>query len=185
MVYKGLVIFMNQSNIPPKVLAELNRQYNQELSSAHGYWALALWCEDKNLKGFACYFDKQAAEEHTHAKKIAGHLIDRRILPETSSVPAPKCSFASLLEATAHAQSMELANTQGINAVYEAALAAKDYPSQILMHWFINEQIEEQRWTAEMVERVQAATCAGSLSDLDRHIDRLLAERLFAATVEK
>ena len=50
----------------------------------------------------------------------------------------------------------------------------------MLMHWFINEQVEEERWSTEMVERVQSATCAGSLSDLDRHIDRLLAERLLA-----
>jgi hypothetical protein len=31
-----------------------------------------------------------------------------------------------------------------------------------------------------MVERVQSATCAGSLSDLDRHIERLLEDKLFA-----
>jgi ferritin len=70
---------------------------------------------------------------------------------------------------------MEVANTRGIHAVYEAALAAKDYPAQVLMQWFISEQVEEERWSTEMVERVQSATCAGSLSDLDRHIERLLA----------
>ena len=48
------------------------------------------------------------------------------------------------------------------------------------MHWFINEQVEEERWSAEMVERVQSATCAGSLSDLDRHVETVLAERLRA-----
>ena len=69
---------------------------------------------------------------------------------------------------------MERTNTEGINAVYEAALAAKDYPAQVLMHWFINEQVEEEAWCLEMVERVQAASCAGGLSDLDRHIERYL-----------
>lgn len=47
------------------------------------------------------------------------------------------------------------------------------------MHWFISEQVEEENWCAEMVERVQRASCAGSLSDLDRHIERYLAESLF------
>jgi len=69
---------------------------------------------------------------------------------------------------------MEHSNTQGINALYEAALAAKDYPAQVLMHWFINEQVEEEAWSLEMVERVQAANCAGGFSDLDRHIERYL-----------
>ena len=176
---------MTHPKIPAKVLAELNRQLNQELSSAHGYRALSFWCEDQNLKGFACYFVKQASEEQDHAKKIAAHLIDRRNLPELGAIPAPKHAFKSLLEAATLAQSMEQANTQGVNAVYEAALAARDYPAQVLMHWFIGEQVEEERWTTEMVERVQSATCAGSLSDLDRHIDRLLAEKLFAEEGEK
>lgn len=171
---------MANSKIPAPVLTELNRQYNQELSSAHSYRALSLWCEERNLKGFACYFDKQAAEEHAHARKIAAHLIDRHALPETAALPAPILSFKSLLDAAQHAYGMEQTNTKGVHSVYEAGLAAKDYPSQVLMHWFINEQVEEERWSSEMVERVQGANCAGSLFDLDRHIERLLAEKLFA-----
>lgn len=176
---------MSVSKIPAKVLAELNRQFNQELGAAHAYRALALWCEEQNLKRFACFFDKQAGEEHTHAKKIAAHLIDRRASAVTDALPAPKTSFKSLLEAVNQALSMEQNNTKGINEVYEAALAAKDYPAQVLMHWFINEQVEEERWSAELVERVQSATCAGSLSDLDRHIESLLEERLLADEEEK
>ncbi len=170
----------HSSQVPAKVINELNRQYNQELGAAHSYRALAFWCEAQNLKGFACYFDKQVGEEHAHAKKLAGHLIDRSVLPETLAIAAPKHQFRSLLEAAEHAQAMEQTNTAGIHAVYAAAVAAKDYPAQVLMHWFINEQVEEERWTTEMVERVQAATCAGSLMDLDRHIEKLLAERLLA-----
>lgn len=172
---------MTHSKIPAKVLAELNRQLNQELTAAHSYRALSFWCEEQNLKGFARYFDKQAGEENGHANKIARHLIDRRELPATTAIPAPKHNFKSLLEAALHAQAMEQENTRGINSVYEAALAAKDYPAQVLMHWFINEQVEEEDWSAEMVERVQASTCAGSFSDLDRHIERYLEEGLFKA----
>jgi ferritin len=173
---------MKQPSIPAKVLAELQRQLNQELGAAHSYRALAYWCEDQNLKGFARFFARQAGEEQEHAGKIAGHLNDRRVLPEVGAIPAPKQTFRSLLEAAQHAQAMEQANTQGINAVFEAAVAAKDYPAQVLMHWFINEQVEEEGWAAEMIERIQAATCAGSCSDLDRHIERYLDEGLFKET---
>ena len=69
---------------------------------------------------------------------------------------------------------MEQANTKGINAVYEAAVAAKDYPAQILMQWFISEQVEEEAWCAQMIDRVAAATCAGSVAELDRHIVKYL-----------
>src|SRR5947207_15930246 len=110
---------MRNPNIPTKVLAELNRQLNQELGSAHSYRALSFWCEEQNFKGFARYFGKQVSEEYMHANKIAAHLIDRRVLPETGAISAPKSHFKSLLEVAQHAQAMEQANTQGINGVYE------------------------------------------------------------------
>jgi len=163
------------NKIPAKVLAELNRQFNQELSASHSYRALSFWCDDQNLKGFARYFAKQSGEELEHVRRLTAYLLDRGSLPETTAVPAPKCQFKSLLEVAQHAQNMELDNTKGIHSVYEAALAAKDYPVQVLMQWFISEQVEEEAWCLEMVERVQNATCAGSLSDLDRHIERYLS----------
>jgi ferritin len=173
---------MSVSKIPPKVLAELNRQLNQELDAAHKYLALSLWCDDQNLQGFASFFAKQVGEEHAHAKKISDHLIDRGVLPELAAIAAPKNNFKSLLEVATHAQAMEYANTQGINAAYESALTAKDYPAQMLMQWFINEQVEEEAWCIEMVERVQGANCAGGFSDLDRHIERYLAKEEGAAS---
>ena len=58
-----------------------------------------------------------------------------------------------------------------------AAVKGQDYAAQVLLQWFINEQVEEEAWTDEMVERVEAAPWqrspggwprrpAGSLLDL-------------------
>lgn len=169
---------MPKSKIPHPVADELNRQFNLELAAAHSYLALSVWCDARNLKGFGKYFVKQAGEERGHAERIMKHLTDRGVTPELIAVPAPKQDFRTLLEVAQQAHTQEVANTQGINAVYEAALAAKDYPTQVLMHWYINEQVEEEAWSTEMVERVAAATCAGSASDLDRHVERYLAEEV-------
>ena len=166
---------MTHPTIPAPVLAELNRQLNYELSASHAYLALSLWCSVRSLRGFAGFFAKQAGEEREHAGKIMKHILDRGGEPELMAVTAPKQDYGSLMEIAGQAQRMEQANTRGIHAVFEAALAAKDYPSQVLMHWFINEQVEEEAWAAEMVDRVQNATCAGSLSSLDRHIEKLFA----------
>jgi ferritin len=169
---------MAKAKISSKVLEELNRQLNQELAAAHSYLALSVWCDIRNFKGFAKYFVKQSNEERKHADRILKHLTDRGETAEVAAVPAPKQEFRTLLDVAQQAQSQEHANTLGINAVYEAALAAKDYPAQVLMHWFINEQVEEEDWANEMVDRVQAAACAGSLSYLDRHIERQLEEEV-------
>ena len=176
---------MPKSKISEKVVAELVRQFNQELASAHTYLALSIWCDVRNLKGFGKYFVKQAEEERVHAEKILKHLTDRGVTAEVAAVPAPKQEFRTLLEVALQAQAQEHANSVGINAVYEAAFAAKDYPAQVLMHWFINEQVEEEDWSSEMVERVQTATCAGSTSDLDRHIERYLEQEVRQVPDEK
>ncbi|MEJ5237667.1 MAG: ferritin [Limisphaera sp.] len=165
---------MGETPIPEAVHKELNRQFNHELMAAHHYEAMAWWCAHQTLPGFARFFHKQATEEREHAARIGRHLIDRGICPAVEAIPAPRCDFASLLEVARHARTMEQNNSRGIHAAYEAAVTAKDYPAQVMLHWFIHEQVEEEAWTAEMVARVEAATCAGALLDLDRHIERLL-----------
>jgi ferritin len=176
---------MSKSKMSRPVIEELNRQFNLELAAAHSYLALSVWCDVRNLKGFGKYFVTQAGEERAHAERMMKHLTDRGETPRVAALPAPKQDFRTLLEVAQQAQSQEHANTQGINAVYEAALAAKDYPAQVLMQWFINEQVEEEDWSNEMVERVRNASCAGSLSDLDRHIARYLEEEVREVPAEK
>lgn len=168
---------MAKSTIPLAVLSELNRQINQELSAAYGYQAVSVWCESQNFVGCASFFARQAGEEREHAGKIIKHLVDRGAEPAFAALPAPKQAFQSLLEVALLVQAMEQENTRGINTVFEAALAAKDYPTQVLMHWFIAEQVEEEKWAAELVARVQGAICAGSISSLDRHIVDFLVDK--------
>jgi ferritin len=167
---------MPSKPIKPAVLKELQRQLNHELGAAHSYLALANWCVDQNLKGFARFFHKQAGEEREHAQKFIDHLLDRDELPELGQLAAPKCAFPSLLEAAQHAQKMEQANTTGIHAAFEVAMRENDYPAQVLLHWFINEQVEEEDWSDELVERVIRANCAGGVGELDRHIERYLSD---------
>lgn len=162
------------SIVPTPVIAELQRQFNYEFAAAHAYRALSLWSAVRNYKGFAEFFGKQANEEREHAHKLIDHLINRGVDPVLTAVPAPRQNFDTLAQIAAHALEMEQANTKGIHAVYEAALATKDYPAQVLMQWFITEQIEEEAWCAEMIDRIAAATCAGSIAELDRHIMKYL-----------
>ncbi len=160
--------------IKPGVLAELQRQLNHELSAAHAYTALAVWCDDRHFPGFARFFNKQSAEEREHGSKMMAHLLDRGALPQIGAIDAPRGQFSDLMDLARHAQKMEQDNTVGINTVYEAAVREKDYPVQVLMQWFINEQVEEEAWADELIDRVQRANCAGGIAELDRHIERYL-----------
>lgn len=167
---------MPAMQIKPTVLTEIQRQFNHELSAAHAYFALAVWCEAQGLKGFARFFSKQAAEEREHATRFMKHLLDRGAVPRLAAIAAPQAEFPGLLEVARCAQRMEQENTAGIHRCYEAACKEGDYPAQVMLQWFITEQVEEEAWTDEMVERVDRANCAGGVAELDRHIERYLSE---------
>ncbi len=160
----------------PSVIQALEKQADHErLASAH-YLALSQWCENENYSGFAEFFKMQSGEETEHAAKLHDHLVDRGVLPTLGALPAIANSFKLLTEVAQHAFDLERANTAGIHAAYEIALTEKDYPAQVLLHWFISEQVEEEAWADKMLGKVRAATCAGALTYLDRHIVKELTQ---------
>jgi len=158
----------------PKLIAALNKQANQELHAAQAYLAMAYWCEVSHYSGFAQFFHEQVAEERGHAAKILKHLADRDTVPIIGALAAPTATFKNLNEVAKTAYDLERANTAGIHATYETALAEKDYPAQILLHWFISEQVEEEAWSEKLLVKAREANCAGAMSSLDRHLHKIL-----------
>jgi ferritin len=161
----------------PKVVTALEAQAAHELAASQTYLAMAFWAEVNHFTGFATFFHAQAAEERGHALKILQHLADRGDTPRIAATPAPPTTFKGLHELAQRAYDLERANTAGIHAAYEVALAEKDYPAQTMLHWFISEQVEEEAWSDKMLVKTREATCAGALSSLDRHLTKELNKK--------
>lgn len=157
-------------------IAALQKQAEHERFASVSYLALSLWCEAANYSGFAGFFRKQAEEEFQHVDKLHDHLLDRGVTPILGTLPAPKQAFTDLVSVATHACELEKENTRGIHACYETAVAENDYPSTVMLHWFISEQVEEEAWTEKMLVLTQRATCAGALANLDRHITKELTD---------
>jgi ferritin len=160
-----------------EVIAALNKQATQELTAAQSYLAAAYWCDVRQYSGFAEFFHLQVEEEREHADKILKFLADRDVVPTISQVAAPRNSFANLLEVAKFIYDLERTNSAGINAAYETALGAKDYAAQVMLHWFINEQVEEEAWSDKLLVKVQEATCPGAMQMLDHHIVKELRKK--------
>jgi ferritin len=158
----------------PKTIAALNKQANQELHAAQAYLGMSYWCEVHHYAGFAKFFHEQVAEEQGHAGKIFKHLAEREVIPTIGALEAATVAFKHLNDIAQAAYDLERANTAGIHAAYESALAEKDYPAQVLLHWFISEQVEEEAWSDTLLVKTREASCAGALSSLDRHLSKIL-----------
>ena len=159
------------------VIHAIEKQTTLELFAAHSYLALAYWSDVRQYSGFAEFFHQQVQEERMHADKFLKFLADRDVVPTIGEVGQPRNKFKDLQEAAKFVYDLERTNTAGINAAYETALKAKDYATQVLLHWFINEQVEEEAWTDKLLVKAQEATCPGALHMLDHHIVKELKRK--------
>ncbi len=140
----------------------INEQINKELYSSYLYLSMAAYFEDKNLPGFAKWLHVQTDEERAHGMKFYEHLVDRGGRVNLKAIAAPATEWKSNLDVFKEVQSHEAAVTASINALYELALKEKDYPAQIMLQWFINEQVEEEKNAAEIVQQLELIDAHGT-----------------------
>ena len=151
-------------------------QANHELFAALSYEAMGYWCLSEDYSGFAEFFFKQASEEREHASKFFNHLLDRGVAPVIEAAEKPAGTFNRITELARLAQVLEKKNSDMIKECFRIAQECAEYDSWPLLLEFIDEQVEEEAWTAKMVHLTTRAECPGALYNLDRHINKELAE---------
>jgi ferritin len=133
----------------------INDQINKELFSSYLYLSMAAYFEHKNLIGFAHWMRVQEREEREHAMKLYDFILERGGQVVLKAIQAPTTSRNSNLELFREVAEHEAKVTASINTLYELALAEKDYPAQVILQWFINEQVEEEKNAAEIVANLE------------------------------
>ncbi|MBI3173278.1 MAG: ferritin [Chloroflexi bacterium] len=129
----------------------INEQINKELFSSYLYLSMAAYFEDKSLPGFAHWMRMQEAEEREHAMKFYDFLLERGGKVMLKAIDAPKTEWTSTMEVMQEVAEHEAKVTASIYALYELALKEKDYPAQMMLQWFITEQVEEEKNAAEII----------------------------------
>lgn len=133
----------------------LNDQIKNELYSAYLYLSMAAYCESINLGGFAHWLRLQYEEEVSHAMKFFDHINNRGGRVVLQAIDQPPSDFKSPLQLFENVLEHELKVTGMINKLYEIAQKEKDYPAQIMLQWFIEEQVEEEKTASEIVEQLK------------------------------
>jgi ferritin len=140
----------------------LNEQINKEFYSSYLYLAMSAHFEEVNLPGFARWMKLQADEEQEHGMKFYAHLLERGAKVELAPIAGPLIEGKTNLEIFKQVQAHEEAVTASINALYELALKEKDYPGQIMLQWFITEQVEEEKNVADILAKLDMIQDKGS-----------------------
>lgn len=152
----------------------MNEQINKELFSSYLYLSMAAHFEDKNLAGFAHWMRTQADEEREHAMKFYDFILERGGRVMLKGIDAPRTEWSSSLEIAEEVAAHEAKVTASIYELYEIAMQEKDYPAQVMLQWFISEQVEEEKNAAELVANLRLIEDRGTAVLM---LDHRLAKR--------
>ncbi|MCD6120448.1 MAG: ferritin [Spirochaetales bacterium] len=149
----------------------VNRQINAELYSEYLYLSMASYFESVNLRGFAKWMEAQAVEEQNHAMKFYSYINERGGRVIFDSIAKPPSKWDSPLAVFEETYKHEQKVTAMINDLTDLARAEKDNATEILLQWYVNEQVEEEASASEILEKLKIIGSSGNgLIMLDREL---------------
>ena len=155
----------------------INEQINKELYSSYLYLAMSAYCAEQNMSGFASWMSMQSREETTHGMKLYGYVHDRSGHVELEAIDKPHPKFKSPADMFKQVVEHEQKVSAMITKLYELAVKEKDYPTQIMLEWFITEQIEEEKTAGEILEQLKMVG--------DSPVSLIMMDRQLAARAAK
>jgi ferritin len=154
-----------------KLQDAINAQINHEMNASYLYLSMAAYCESLNLSGFANWLRVQSEEERMHAMKFFNFLHDRDGRVILQSIAQPPAEFETVMDVFEQTLEHERKVTGWINDLYTLAVAEQDYPTQVLLQWFINEQVEEEKNATLILEQLTMVGAEGvGLFMIDREL---------------
>jgi ferritin len=159
------------------VLKAMNEQINKELFSSYLYLSMSAYCESEGFPGCAKWLKVQSEEENEHGMKIYHFIHQRGGRVELDAISKPKSDFKNLSQLFAQVLEHEQKVSASITSLYETAVKANDYPTQIILQWFITEQVEEEKNANEIVDLLKKVG--------DSPVSLMMFDRQLGARTEK
>ena len=130
----------------------INAQINAEFWSAYLYLSMSADFASKGLPGFANWMEIQFKEEQDHAMKFLNFILSRGGKPEVKPIAKVEKTWKTPLAAFKSTLEHELVVTKLINDLYALATEEKDYATQSMLKWFIDEQVEEEENAQALID---------------------------------
>lgn len=139
-----------------KTMSEaLNRQFNEELSSAYLYESMAADFYAKNLSGFAVWMTTQASEERLHARKIHQFLDGNGERVFYGAISEPQAEWKTPVDAIKAALGHEKFISKCIHDLVRLARKEDDIATESFLGWFVTEQIEEETTAQALIDKLE------------------------------
>ena len=74
---------------------------------------------------------------------------------ELEAIDKPPVKFKSPFDIMKQVLEHEKSVTGTIHALYDLAMKENDYATQVMLQWFITEQVEEEKTAADIIEQLK------------------------------
>jgi ferritin len=140
--------------ISKRMADRINEQINREMFSAYLYLAMAARMQEAGYKGVGNWLTIQFHEEMYHAMKFYRYLQDQGAAVDLKPIAKPDFKETTIKEIFQHALEHERGVTKSIHEIMAEAIEEKDYASEILAQWYVNEQVEEEKNATEILQAI-------------------------------
>lgn len=147
----------------------LNKHMNAEFYASYLYLSMSAFFTHKGLDGFAKWMILQSQEEYGHAMRFYHYINEHGGKVILHAIAEPAHEFKNYAEVFEKVLEHEQKVTQQINDLMDLAIELKDHATQVFLHWFVTEQVEEEDMASTALQKVQLAGNDGpGLLALDR-----------------
>ena len=130
----------------------INEQIREEVESAYLYLSMVGYFESSGWEGMAHWMTVQAQEEMGHAMRLFQHLVERGGRVKLYAIAEPKEAWDSPLDAFRAAYAHEQHITAKIAELAKLASDENDRAAEIMLQWFVTEQVEEEANASRIVD---------------------------------
>jgi len=155
----------------PDLLEALQHHLTMERQAHIAYTAMAVWCIQREWRGFAQHFKQEAADELGHAGLFADYLVQRAQGVQFEALPAPRQQWTGIDEILTDVFQMEADVTTSLHQLYALAERAGDVRTTVFLDPMIQGQIDGEHQVAHLLGRVRlAADNSAALLMIDAEI---------------
>jgi len=106
----------------------------------------------------------------THAMKIYDYINEQGGQVKLRAIKEPPSEFESPLDMFEKTLEHEKFITKSINELMDLAIKENDHATQIFLHWFVTEQIEEEANDNEIIAKLKLVGDGNGLFMLDKEL---------------
>jgi len=137
-----------------KMSDRINEQINREMYSAYLYMAMSARMGEAGYKGVAKWLMIQYHEEMFHAMKLYNYLEDQGAAVQLKAIASPEFKETAIKELFEHVLEHEKGVTASIREIASLAREEKDYATEGLIQWYVDEQVEEEKNATEILQTI-------------------------------